>query len=259
MKSFIYKRLIELTNGRITSSLIKKFAGSKSSKWIIPSFVDWYKINQDEMLLPLTEYNTLHDLFIRKLQAEARPIDQNDKSVVSPVDAVVEDMGEISEEAEIIVKNKKYSITDMLGKEEIKGKYIGGTFLVLYLSPSHYHRIHSPVDGMAVRQYSLGQKSYPVNKYGLKYGKEPLSKNFRKVTEIRTQAGHVAVVKVGAMFINSIEMVKDDNDWKKGEEVAYFSFGSTIVLLFEKGIFIPEENIRIPYDVRVGERIGKLK
>ncbi len=43
--------------------------------------------------------------------------------------------------------------------------------MILYLSPSHYHRIHSPVTGKVVEQWTLGTKSYPVNKYGLKYGK----------------------------------------------------------------------------------------
>ena len=45
------------------------------------------------------------------------------------------------------------------------------TFYCFYLSPADYHRIHSPIDGEVLRQYTLGQKSYPVNQLGLTYGK----------------------------------------------------------------------------------------
>ena len=43
---------------------------------------------------------------------------------------------------------------------------------------------------------------------------------------------------------------------EKGDEIAYFSFGSTVVLLFEKGTFYLDKNIQIPTDIKVGEAIG---
>jgi phosphatidylserine decarboxylase len=46
---------------------------------------------------------------------------------------------------------------------------------------------------------------------------------------------------------------------EKGQEFSYFSFGSTVVLLFEKGSFELEGNISIPADVRVGETIGFMR
>jgi phosphatidylserine decarboxylase len=45
---------------------------------------------------------------------------------------------------------------------------------------------------------------------------------------------------------------------QKGEEMAYFSFGSTVVLLFEKGIFHLDPSIHAPKDIRIGEVIGIL-
>ncbi|MDV2887664.1 phosphatidylserine decarboxylase, partial [Alkalihalophilus pseudofirmus] len=102
---------------------------------------------------------------------------------------------------------------------------------------SHYHRIHSPVDGTVTKQWTLGRKSYPVNKWGIKYGVRTLAKNYRVITEVKTVTGHVAIVKVGAMFVNSIETTYKGSELVKGKEMAYFTFGSTVVLLFEKGIF----------------------
>ncbi|MDV2583652.1 phosphatidylserine decarboxylase, partial [Alkalibacillus haloalkaliphilus] len=85
------------------------------------------------------------------------------------VDAVMEDVGPITETSEIIVKGKAYSIEEMLGDKDVLLKYLDGTYIILYLSPSHYHRIHSPVDGTVTKQWTLGRKSYPVNKWGIKY------------------------------------------------------------------------------------------
>lgn len=259
MREFLYRLLIELTNGRWSSFLLRHFARSKASRMIVPSFAKIYRLNQGEMEKDLSEYPTLHDLFVRTLKVGAREIEKTPDSVVSPVDAVIEDVGTIKENSEIEVKGKIYSIQEMLGDTEVLAKYLNGKFMVLYLSPTHYHRIHSPVNGTITKQWTLGRKSYPVNKMGLKYGVRTLAKNYRVISEIQTEFGHVAVVKVGAMFVNSIETTHKGERLEKGGEMAYFSFGSTVVLLFEKEIFEINPEIRTPYDIKVGEKIGVLK
>jgi phosphatidylserine decarboxylase len=249
--------LIELTNGRITSSILKQYSRSPISRFIVPSFSRIYRLNQNEMEKTLIEYSTLNDLFTRKLKPGARKIDNLSDSVISPVDAIIEDIGTIKETSEIEVKGKIYSIKEMLGDHNQLEKYINGTYIILYLSPSHYHRIHCPASGEVINQWTLGTKSYPVNKWGLKYGVRPLSKNYRVITELKTDYGFMSVVKVGAMFVNSIEMTHQGNQLKKGEEMAFFSFGSTVILLFEKEIF-QIDSFQIPHEVKVGEKIGQF-
>ncbi|MDP4083432.1 MAG: phosphatidylserine decarboxylase [Bacillota bacterium] len=254
-----YRLLIELTNGRWSSWIIKKFSQSSISRFIIPSFARVYSLKQEEMEKGLHEFPTLHDLFIRRLKAGKRKIDSDPNSVVSPVDAVIEDIGVIRETSEMEVKGKTYSVLDMLGDQDTVRKYLNGSYIILYLSPSHYHRIHSPITGMVNRQWTLGSKSFPVNKWGLKYGRKTLSKNYRVITEIKTSSGYVSVVKVGAMFVNSINVIHEGNKLEKGSEMAYFSFGSTVILLFEKGIFQLDHSIQIPKEIKVGEKLGILK
>lgn len=255
MKEKLYQSLIELTNGRWTSSLLRRFALSPASKRIIPSFAKQYKINVQEMDRPLEEYKSLHDFFTRNLMSGARQFDGAIDTIASPVDAVLEDKGFILEDATFQVKGKVYSIEEMLGgKEEARG-YIGGQYMVLYLSPSHYHRIHSPVDGKVVRKQTLGSKSYPVNRWGMTLGKSPLSKNYREITEIEYEGGRLALIKVGAMFVNTIERTHTGDTLHKGEEIGYFSFGSTVVLLFEKGRFTAA-SLETPAAVRTGETLG---
>lgn len=259
MKQFFYRLLIELTNSRWSSILIKKFAHSKISNKVIPSFSKVYQINLDEAEKDVESFSNLHEFFVRKLKADAREIQEMDNGVISPVDSVIEDIGTIKKDKTIKVKGKIYSIQEMLGTDTI-GEYEEGTYLIFYLSPSHYHRIHSPVAGEIVKQWTIGEKSYPVNKYGLKYGKSPLSKNYRTISEVKTSLGwNVAVVKVGAMFINSIILSHNHKTVDVGEEIAYFSFGSTVVLLFEKDGFQIRNDIKAPYHVKMGEFIGELK
>lgn len=258
MIQVIYRMLIELTNGRWSSRAIQRFATSKLSRFLIPSYSKIFRINQQEMVQPLKNYQTLHELFIRNLKEDARQFDHEKNSVISPVDAVIEAFGQVTNSKQITVKGKMYSISEMLGNDNHLKKYLNGTFIIFYLSPSDYHRIHSPISGQVTDEWTLGEKSYPVNKYGLKYGKNPLSKNYRTITEVQHMSGHIAIVKVGAMFVNSIEKTYEGDKLFKGKEMAYFTFGSTVILLFEENTFEMLQTIKAGMDVKVGKKIGKI-
>lgn len=257
LKSF-YRLFIELTNGRYTSAVMRKFTSSKVSKFLIPTYAKVFNINKEEMDKPLNEYDSLHELFIRTLKKGVRPISVGEKVVVSPVDAVIEQIGVITPERQMKVKNKDYSLKEMFEDETSLEKYVGGTFIIFYLSPRDYHRIHSPINGEVIKSWTLGKKSYPVNKYGLKFGKSPLTKNYRTITEIKHDGGHMTVAKIGAMFVNSIEQTYIGTEVEKGKEIAYFSFGSTVILFFEKNTFTRNVAIKDGMKIKVGEAIGYL-
>ncbi|MCJ1908745.1 phosphatidylserine decarboxylase [Planococcus ruber] len=247
MKKKLYQQSIELTNGPLTSGLVKKFAESPISRKFVPGYIKTYKIDTNDIENPLTSFPTLHDFFIRTLKPESRPI--ADAEIVSPVDAQIEIVGDLHEGIQFLVKGQRYSLADLLGNKALADRYRGGKYIVLYLSPADYHRIHSPANGKIVKQYILGKKSYPVNGWGLKFGKSPLSGNYRLISELETEFGHMLSVKVGAMFVNSIRLTNLSDQWAKGEEVAYFSFGSTVVLFFEK------DSIEFYGNVSAGKRI----
>jgi phosphatidylserine decarboxylase len=258
VKEKLYQTCIELTNGKVTSKLVYKFGRSKYSRKFIPLFVKKYKINADEFKESIDQFGSLHDFFIRHLKDGTHSICNENDSVVSPADSVIEEIGKITEEAPIIVKGRTYHINEMIGCQEITQKYLGGTFIVFYLSPRDYHRFHAPYSGDIIHKNILGKKSFPVNKISMKYGKDPLSKNYRNVSELKHEDGHIAIIKVGAMNINTIERTHPSDHLEKGDEMGYFSFGSTVVLLFEKGTFEIDENIITPYPIRVGEKVGRI-
>ncbi|HHY72931.1 MAG TPA: phosphatidylserine decarboxylase [Bacillus bacterium] len=255
MLKYFYRFLIDLTNNLYLSKIIRTYTTSKISRHVIPSFAKTFKINEQEYGKDIKEYESLHDFFTRALKNDARPIDDDPSSVISPVDGYVEDVGEISTQKNIYVKGQVFSIKEMFGNNLAFAKYDGGIYMIIYLSPKDYHRIHSPVAGKVISQWELGGKSYPVNKWGLKYGKAPLAKNYRKISEIECEGKSVALAKVGALFINSITLTHKNDLLTKGEEIGYFSFGSTVVLLFEKESIKANEHLKGQF-VKMGQKIG---
>ena len=259
MKEKLYQRLIELTNGKQSSHLLQSIAKAKWSKRIIPSYMKVYDINLKEVSKQQKQFLSLHDFFTRELLEDARPIEQNSTTYVSPVDAKVESFGRIEWDMTFHVKGKPYALQDLLGNTQRASQYADGHFIVFYLSPADYHRIHSPIDGEVLRQYTLGQKSYPVNQAGLTYGKKPISHNYRSVTELKVPNNQqVAFIKVGATFVNSIVLTNTTTQWRKGEEVGYFSFGSTVVMLFEKDAIEFTENVVQGSPIRMGEAFANM-
>ncbi|MBX0315022.1 phosphatidylserine decarboxylase [Planococcus glaciei] len=256
MKKKIYQRSIELTNGPLTSGMIRSFAQSSLSRRVISNYIKTYKIPTADIENPLESFPTLHDFFIRTLKAESRPV--ADVPVVSPVDGKIEVFGDLHEGIRFLVKNQQYSLADLLGNAALADSYQNGKYIVLYLSPADYHRIHSPASGKVLKQYVLGKKSYPVNGAGLRYGKAPISGNYRLITELETQSANLLVVKVGAMFVNSIQLTNSRESWEKGEEVAYFSFGSTVVLFFEENHIEFSSNVRAGERIKVGEALAHM-
>lgn len=257
MLKYFYRFLIDLTNNIYISSVVRSYTTSKLSRKLIPSFIKVFKINESEIEKNISEYNSLHEFFVRTLKKDARQINEDSTSVVSPVDGYVEDMGIITEEKNILVKGQHFSIRKMLGNDQAFEKYIDGVFIIIYLSPKDYHRIHSPVTGKVISQWELGGKSYPVNKWGLKYGRSPLSENYRKISEIDCDGGHVVLAKVGALLINSVTLTHKNDFLEKGDEIGYFSFGSTVILLFEKDSFAANYSIQ-NQSVKMGQKIGVL-
>ena len=93
----------------------------------------------------------------------------------------------------------------------------------------------------------------------MRHMKYTLSRNERLISYIRHEIGEVAVVKVGAMNVSSIQYVKPlTNHLERGQELAYFEFGSTVVLLMENGTFSSRIDLMCNSKVLMGESLGIL-
>ncbi|WP_281889227.1 archaetidylserine decarboxylase [Paenibacillus sp. YYML68] len=260
MKKTIFRLLTELSSRKSISRLTGAIAKSKASRSFIPRFAKTYGIRIEDAEKQLHEYGSLNDFFTRRLKPGLRPIDTTEHAVVSPVDALITGMGVIQDGTMLQVKGQDYTIAELLNNSPRQVNYKHGFFYVLYLSPTDYHRIHTPTSGKIVEKEHVPGKVYPVNEFGLRHMRRVLSRNERLITYIQHGSGEVAVVKVGALNVSSIQYVSPLPDQvQAGDELAYFEFGSTVVLLMENGTYSSRPELQVGSRVRMGEALGSLK
>ncbi|MCQ6559675.1 archaetidylserine decarboxylase [Paenibacillus mendelii] len=259
MTRWLLRSMTELSSRKWISKLTGRFAQSPASRRFIPKFANMYGIRIEEAEKRLDEYRTLNEFFTRRLKAGIRTIDDGTTALVSPVDALITGAGPIDSGTIMNVKGQDYTVDELLNHSPRTENYKDGYYIVLYLSPTDYHRIHTPVEGMIVEREHVPGRVYPVNEFGLRHMRRVLSRNERLITYIHHTAGETAVVKVGAMNVSSIKYVEPRHDKvTKGQELAYFEFGSTVVLLTQDDTFFPRTDLKPGLKVRMGERLGTL-
>lgn len=258
MKKRFLCLLTELSSRKWVSRLAGRFANSSLSRCFVPTFVRTYNICVEEAEKPMEQYGTLNEFFTRKLKPGIRPIAAGHDQLVSPVDAVITGLGPIQEGSIFNVKGQTYTLDELLDGSPHRQTYKHGYCFVLYLSPSDYHRIHAPVEGTTVKSEHVPGRVYPVNDFGLHHMPRVLSRNERLITYIHHGLGEVAVVKVGALNVSSIRYTDDQikSAYEQGQDLAYFEFGSTVVLLTETDTFEPLKQLTLGAKVKMGDCLG---
>lgn len=259
MKVTLLRMMTELSSRKFISQMTGRFAKSNLSRRWISKFASMYKIPIEEAEMKLEEYRSLNEFFTRRLKPGSRPVDAAADAIVSPVDAKITACGTIEDGLMLQVKGQDYTIDELLNGSPRVAQYLHGYYWVLYLSPTDYHRIHSPCEGDVVETEHIPGRVYPVNEFGLTKMRRVLSRNERLVTYIRHEIGETAVVKVGALNVSSIKYVEPrPSHLERGQELAYFEFGSTIVLLTQDGTLSPRDDLKVGDRVRMGEKLGVL-
>lgn len=267
---FLPKNALSRLVGRIT-----RLEGGKTAHQLaIRAFCKQYDVAVEEAELPLEAYATFGDFFTRRLKPGARPIVEGEDVPVSPVDAAVSCAGIATEGKLIQAKGKDYTLEKLLGSVAEAARFSGGAYATLYLSPRDYHRIHAPLGGHIVGYSHLPGTLWPVNRPSVRSVPELFAVNERLITYLDTPVGEVAVVAVGATCVGRIRALYDDvvtNEKKparhhryetpipvqKGDEIAVFEMGSTVILVFEPGRVDLDPRLVPGAVVRVGERIGR--
>jgi len=259
MLKWLLRSMTELTSRKWISRITGAFAQSRGSRIFIKKFASTYGIKVEEAEKSIEQYQTLNEFFTRRLKDGHRQIDTTTSALVSPVDALITGCGVIQNGTILNVKGQDYSVSELLADEKHSKKFLNGYYYVLYLSPTDYHRIHTPIEGTIVGRVHLPGKVYPVNNFGLTHMKRVLSRNERLITYINNNGYTVAAVKVGAMNVSSIHYIQRDKDQvERGEELAYFAFGSTVVLLTETGSYEADLTIGLNSKVVMGQKLGTL-
>jgi phosphatidylserine decarboxylase len=216
------------------------------SRYKIKSFVKKHGINTEEIEKPINQYRSFNEFFIRKLNPQARPIDNNPNVIISPVDGSLLVVPDISNDIEFFVKNKKFNLEKFLRNNVLAKKYSAGTLFVFRLAPQDYHRFHFPTLCIPSKYHVIKGIYESVNPLVYLHGVQPLTENERHLTILQTERfDKILMVTVGALLVGRIVETYVPNQLnEKGKEAGYFEFGgSTLVLLFKQNVIKAQKHI----------------
>jgi phosphatidylserine decarboxylase len=244
-------------------------------KHVYTAFAKKVGVDLDDVERPLTDYPSLGAFFTRRLRAGARPIDMSPDTIVSPCDGVVAQVGEIAGGQLIQAKGLEYPIFGLLADRAGAARFEGGTYVVIYLSPKDYHRVHTCCEGKVTGFQHIPGALFPVNDHAVQYIGALYTRNERLVTYQDSPAGEIATVMVGATAVGRISVTYDSvrthssrgrpgprvrlpspRPVARGEELGTFHLGSTVVLLFEPRRVVLERLVP-QQKVRLGEAIAR--
>lgn len=220
---------------------------------VLAGFARLLGINAEEAAQPLEDYASINEFFVRQLKHGARSWPVKAAVLGSPVESVVGQLGRIECGTLVQAKGRTYSATALLEDHEEAGRYEGGSFLTLYLSPRHYHRIHAPITGAISKARHVPGHLLPVNEPSVTHVSNLFAVNERLVCYLdSTMAGRIAIVAVGAYNVGRISSAFDATlntnrrgarartaaydppvHVRIGDEIMAFHLGSTVVLLLE--------------------------
>ncbi|HYE35223.1 archaetidylserine decarboxylase [Methylocaldum sp.] len=246
---------------------------------MIRSFIKLYGVDMEQALDPdPAAYGCFNEFFTRALKPETRPIAPAPDAVICPADGTVSRIGAITEGRIIQAKGKNFSVTDLLGGHAQNAKlFANGRFATIYLSPRDYHRLHMPLSGTLREMTHVPGKLFSVNAATTANVSNLFARNERVITLFDTEAGPMALVLVGAIFVASIETVWHGivtpptgatlRTWhypenppvlSRGQEMGRFNMGSTVIVLFGDNVVEWEESLTADSIVCMGQSLGRL-
>lgn len=244
---------------------------SAESKKYIPEFIKFHEIDMSQFKRENPDdYKSFDDFFTREVKPDKRPISEpNDNSVVvSAADCRLSVFESQTETKELFIKGKAFTFHKLLGGDTALYEiFKNGSVANFRLSPQDYHRYHTPVGGKIENIILSGRTTYSVEPVALKSDIDVLGENERHILVIDGDGGigKVAFIAIGAERVGKVTtLVQIGQHVNKGEEVGYFSYGgSDIVVMFEKKVNwdqdIREQTLNgTETYLWVNEKIGKI-
>lgn len=240
-----------------------------------------FNVNMDEAAEQnLDNYEHFNAFFTRQLKEGARTFVSGENNIASPVDGRVSQAGKISNGRIFQAKGHDYSLTTLLGgDDEWSNKFADGEFATLYLSPKDYHRIHMPMDGELKEMRHVPGRLFSVSPSTVRTVPGLFARNERVVCLFDSDAGPMAMILVGAIFVASVDTVwhgtvtpptwPDMQTWEygtderriqlaKGEEMGRFNMGSTVILLYGPNQMHWNKTVIADAPVQMGNHIGTI-
>lgn len=279
MKPFI--ALQHLVPQQTLSELAGKLAASKNSlvkTAFTHTFARAYDITLDEYAQKnLRDFDSFNDFFTRELDENARPVDTDINSIACPADGAISQLGEIKENQIFQAKGLDYSLEKLLANDADAKSFYNGQFATVYLAPSNYHRVHTPLAGTLTKTRYVPGQLFSVNTTTAENVPNLFARNERMVCLFDVDYGGethpMAVILVGAMIVAGIETVATGKvshgkriveqthhmPLDKGAELGRFYLGSTAIVLLPDSLnAVMADSLRAGSVVKMGQNMGNL-
>lgn len=224
------------------------------------------------------DYPSFNAFFTRKLKTSARPVSEQARDLASAADGRIYQFGKINSDQILQAKDHYYTTADLLGGHtEISEKFTHGHFITTYLAPHNYHRVHMPLDGKLYCMLHIPGSLFPVNTRSCQEVPNLFARNERVVCLFKTEHGDMAVILVGALLVGSVttswhgdvhqslgntitawhyDTDKTSMHFRKGDEIGYFNYGSTVIVLLENSPLTWQQSIATDAKVKMGASIA---
>ncbi|KAF6253516.1 phosphatidylserine decarboxylase-domain-containing protein [Scenedesmus sp. NREL 46B-D3] len=236
---------------------VARYADSHESRKSIKPFIKTYDIDTSAAEKPVEAYATLQAFFTRRLKPGLRPLaaPDNDAVAVQPADSRCVVYDSIDAAHRFWIKGQHFSIAKLMGPGyDTTDHWQHAAVAINRLSPSDIHRLHASVSGRVVRVARRGTRFMASEFAAVHSRMDIMVDNDRIVMEFDSKEfGTVVQVMIGASEVGSVmPLVKEGQHVKKGDEVAVFAYGGSImVTLFGAGA------ITFDADLEAHSRAGK--
>lgn len=223
-----------LFQNALLSTLMGKWFDSSLSKGKIKTTIEELEIDSSEFADSIDSYRSFNDFFYRKLKADARPFNPDQRDIMSPADGRILVFPTLENNQFMPIKGYPTTLQQLI--PEKAALYHEGALAIIRLCPADYHRYHFPCDGTITSQTEIQGMYHSVNPIALARGIDVFGLNKRHYCQLQTkQAGEICFMEVGAFGVGGIVNHTLSGPVAKMDEKGYFKFGgSTVILIFEK-------------------------
>jgi len=246
---------------------------------LITRFIRHFGVDMSEAVEPSpVRYPDFNSFFTRALKPGARSQPEEAEAISSPVDGCISQIGRISDGCLLQAKGRNFALVDLLGGDQGRAQpFQEGGFATLYLSPRDYHRVHMPCDARLVETVYIPGRLFSVAPHTTRAIPRLFVRNERLAALFATDAGPMAMVLVGAIFVACMETVWEgvvrpagagvvvrnysrSPQWRfrRGDEMGRFNMGSTVILLYGPGLVEWEPDLASGRPIRMGQSLGTL-
>ncbi len=280
-RSFPYRYLFEGTLSSCANRLLWAAAELRIPECMLTPSVNAYikflGVDMSQVLIPAGGFRSFGDFFARKLKPDARPCCRAPNSIASPCDGIVVGNGQIEHNvsAALVVKNRTYSVQDLIADPAVAYGLVGGGYCVIYLHPRDYHRIHIPMNAKLREVRHIAGTRYPMAPWAESFSNGAIGKNERVAFDLElNDDGPLCVLLMVAAFgvgniesvhlpeagrgQNTIRRVPCTARLQRGDEIGAFRLGSTVVLLWPPEVIQLDESCIPGARVLAGQQIGQM-